>query len=55
MNSASARTGTLQRLNLPGLKVPRALMPPETENRLTPRQRQVLDSLETLVVQEELA
>ena len=30
-------------------------MPQETENRLTPRQRTVLDSLETLVVQEELA
>ncbi|MAI24740.1 MAG: hypothetical protein CMN75_01790 [Spirochaeta sp.] len=55
MNPASARMGTLQRLDLPGLKVPRPLMPPETESRLTPRQRQVLDSLETLVVQEELA
>ena len=55
MNPASARAGTLQRLNLPGLKVPRPLMPAETESRLTPRQRQVLDSLETLVVQEELA
>ena len=55
MNPASARTGALQRLNLPGLKVPRPLMPAETESRLTPRQRQVLDSLETLVVQEELA
>lgn len=30
-------------------------MPAETERRLTPRQRQVLDSLETLVVDEELA
>ena len=55
MNPASARTGVLQRLNLPELKVPRPLMPAETESRLTPRQRQVLDSLETLVVQEELA
>ncbi|MEE3325861.1 MAG: TetR/AcrR family transcriptional regulator [Myxococcota bacterium] len=55
MNPASTRTGALQRLNLPGLKVPPPLMPPETESRLTPRQRQVLDSLETLVVQEELA
>ncbi|MEE3326291.1 MAG: TetR/AcrR family transcriptional regulator [Myxococcota bacterium] len=30
-------------------------MPPETESQLTPRQRQVLDRLENLVVDEELA
>ena len=35
---------------LQGLRAPQPLMPPETERRLTARQREVLDALESLAV-----
>jgi AcrR family transcriptional regulator len=37
------------------VRAPRPLLPPETEKKLTERQRQVLDALEQLVAGEELA
>ena len=39
----------------PGVRAPKPLLSPETERRLTARQRQVLDALEELVVLEGLA
>ncbi len=44
-----------QRMRFPGVRAPKPLLPPETERQLTSRQRQVLDALERLVVEEELA
>ena len=44
-----------ERLRFPGVRAPRALLSPETERRLTSRQRQVLDALEALVAKEGLA
>jgi AcrR family transcriptional regulator len=38
------------RLRFPGVRAPRPLLAPEDERRLTPRQREVLDELEALVV-----
>jgi AcrR family transcriptional regulator len=38
------------RLRFPGVRAPRPLLPPEAEKRLTPRQRELLDALEALVV-----
>lgn len=38
-----------------GVRAPRPLLAPETERRLTPRQRELLDQLEALVVRGELA
>jgi AcrR family transcriptional regulator len=38
------------RLRFPGVRPPKPLLPPDAERRLTERQRQVLDSLEELVV-----
>lgn len=38
------------RLRFPGAPAPRPLLAPEAEQRLTPRQREVLDALERLVV-----
>jgi AcrR family transcriptional regulator len=43
------------RIRLRGLRAPRPLLPAETERRLTPRQRQVLDVLEERVLTESLA
>lgn len=43
------------RLRFPGVRPPKPLLPPETERRLTARQRQVLDALERLVVRGGLA
>ncbi len=44
-----------ERLRFPGVRAPKPLLSPETERRLTPRQREVLDELEKLVVVAELA
>ena len=55
MSSPSSQPEVRRHLDLLGVRTPKPLMPPETERQLTPRQRQVLDSLETLVVDEELA
>lgn len=38
------------RLRFPGVRAPKPLLAPEAERRLTPRQREVLDALEALVV-----
>jgi AcrR family transcriptional regulator len=43
------------RVRFPGVRAPKALLAAETERRLTPRQREVLDELETLVVRGGLA
>jgi AcrR family transcriptional regulator len=43
------------RLRFPGVRAPRPLLAPEAERRLTPRQREVLDELEDLVVRGGLA
>ncbi len=43
------------RLRFPGVRAPKPLLPPETERRLTERQRQLLDELEALVAAEALA
>jgi AcrR family transcriptional regulator len=43
------------RLRFPGVRAPKPLLPPETEQKLTARQRQVLDALEELVVSKGLA
>ncbi len=52
--SALASEGR-ERLRLPGVRAPKPLLPPETERRLTARQRQLLDELEALVAAEGLA
>ncbi len=44
-----------ERLRVPGVRAPKPLLAPEAERRLTPRQREVLDELEGLVVRGELA
>lgn len=46
---------TRERLRFPGVRAPKPLLPPETERRLTERQRQLLDELEALVAAEALA
>ncbi len=43
------------RLHFPGVRAPRPLLAPETERRLTARQRQLLDELGKLVAAEGLA
>ena len=53
MSSPEPEAG--KRLRFPGVRAPKPLLPPETERRLTARQRQVLDELEELVVAEGLA
>jgi AcrR family transcriptional regulator len=42
-------------MRFPGVRAPEPLLPPETEERLTERQRQLLDELEKLVAAEGLA
>jgi len=42
-------------LGFPGVRAPKPLLSPETEQRLTARQRELLDELEKLVAREELA
>jgi len=44
-----------QRLRFPGVRAPKPLLSPESERRLTLRQRQVLDVLEGLVIEQGLA
>ena len=44
MSSPEPEAG--KRLRIPGVRAPKPLLPPETERRLTARQRQVLDALE---------
>ena len=53
MSSASAQSR--ERLSFPGVRAPRALLPPEAERKLTARQRELLDELEKLVTAEGLA
>ncbi len=56
MSSAEARGEEARpRIRLRGVRPPKPLLPPEIEERLTDRQRQLLDELEELVVQEGLA
>jgi len=43
------------RLRLPGVRAPKPLLDPELERRLTPRQRELIDALEELVVSGGLA
>jgi AcrR family transcriptional regulator len=51
---SSARPERL-RLRLPGVRAPKPLLDPELERRLTPRQRELIDALEELVVSGGLA
>lgn len=44
-----------KRLRFPGVRAPKPLLAPETERRMTARQRQLLDELEELVVAKGLA
>jgi AcrR family transcriptional regulator len=44
-----------ERLRFPGVRAPKPLLAPDTERRLTARQRQLLDELEELVVAKGLA
>ena len=44
-----------ERLRFPGVRAPRPLLGPETERRLTSRQREVLDELEKILAEEGLA
>ena len=53
MSAAQASSG--ERLRFPGVRAPRPLLPPEVEAGLTARQREVLDELEALLVEKELA
>ena len=49
----SARSrGEKERIRFPGVRAPKPLLGPETEKRLTPRQREVLDDLQKLVAAE---
>ena len=43
---SASETGPEARLRFPGVRAPRPLLGPETERRLTTRQREVLDELE---------
>lgn len=51
----SSRPETRKRLPLPGVRPPKPLLDPEVEQRLTPRQRELIDALEELVVRGGLA
>lgn len=53
MSAAEPRAPS--RLRFPGVRAPRPLLSSQTENRLTGRQRQLLDELEKLVAAEGLA
>ena len=52
MTTAAAQSA---RPRFPGVRPPKPLLPPDSERRLTERQRQVLDALEQLVVRGALA
>jgi len=55
MRSAEvAREAKRSRFRFPGVRPPKPLLPQEIERRLTDRQRQLLDELEELVVEEGL-
>lgn len=47
----STAQATRARSHFPGVPAPRPLLPPESERRLTPRQREILDELEALAVE----
>lgn len=53
MSSASAEPR--ERVPLPGVRAPKPLLDPAVERQLTPRQRELLDALEELVVRGELS
>jgi AcrR family transcriptional regulator len=50
VSSAEARPRADSRRRFPGVRAPQPLLSPEAEGRLTPRQRELLDELEALVV-----
>ncbi|MCZ6783873.1 MAG: TetR/AcrR family transcriptional regulator [Proteobacteria bacterium] len=54
MSSAEPEDGR-QRLRFPGVRAPKPVLAPETERRLTARQREVLDALEEQLAAEGLA
>ncbi|HIG01668.1 MAG TPA: TetR/AcrR family transcriptional regulator [Myxococcales bacterium] len=55
MTSPDAAEEAKPRIRLPGVRPPKPLLPLEIERRLTNRQRELLDELESLVVGEGLA
>ena len=55
MNLPQSIDETPARIRLPGVRPPKPLLPPEIEERLTERQRQLLDQLEELIIGEGLA
>ena len=52
---SSPEVRTRERLRFPGVRAPKPVLGPEIERQLTPRQRELLDALEPLVMDEELA
>ncbi|MGE4653234.1 MAG: hypothetical protein AAEJ53_20295 [Myxococcota bacterium] len=52
---SAAQPKARERLRFPGVRAPRPMLPPKVEAQLTGRQREVLDELEALLVDEELA
>lgn len=45
---STRRARSVERVRFPGVQAPKPLLPPETERRLTARQRELLDELEEL-------
>jgi AcrR family transcriptional regulator len=52
---SSARPEPRERVGLPGVRAPKPLLDPGVERRLTPRQLELIDALEDLVVRGRLA
>lgn len=52
---SAPETGTGERLRFPDVRAPKPLLPPESERRLTARQRELLDELEEQLAGEGLA
>lgn len=52
---STARPALRERVRLPGVRAPKPLLDPGVERRLTPRQRELIDALEDLVVRGRLA
>lgn len=52
---STARSALRERVRLPGVRAPKPLLDPAVERRLTPRQRELIDALEDLVVSGRLA
>ena len=52
---SSGEAQSWERLRFPGVRAPKPLLGPEVERRLTPRQRELIDALEELVVSRRLA